>query len=207
MLCINPRNHLNVRTYVEHNDDKIMSTDTMKILGFTFDTRPNASKHVEVCIDKFHARLWSLRFLKKSGLDQDKLLDMYNSLVRSAVEYCAIVYHSMIPQYLSDRLEALQRRALRIIFGWNVDIGTVMAARNIDTLQERREAAVLKFALKNERIEKYGGKWFEKNEDVEVGLRPGTRNTYKEQLCRTERTKSNPVVYMTRVLNEHYRTR
>ena len=138
-------------------------------------------------------------------MDEGRLLEIYNSVVRSAVEYGAVVYHSMIPQYLADQLEALQRRALKIIFGWDTNIETVMAAKNIETLEKRREAAVLRFALKNERVEKYGGRWFEKNEEIGANLRPGTRNVYKETLCRTERMKGNPVTYMTRLLNEHHK--
>ena len=74
----------------------------------------------------------------------------------------------MIPRYLSDQLEILQRRALKIIHGWDCDIKTVMAAKDIETLEERREAAVLRFAIKNENGGKYGGKWFKKNEDIEI---------------------------------------
>ena len=205
MLCINPRNYMDVNTYINYGPETIKSTNTMKILGFTFDERPNASKHVETTIDKFHARLWTLRFLKRSGLDEGRLLDVYNSVVRSAVEYCAVVYHSMIPRYLSDQLEVLQRRALKIIFGWNCDIATVMASKGIETLEARRESAVLKFALKNESVEKYGKRWFQKNEELDVELRPGTRNMYKEKRCRTERMKSNPVTHMTKMLNKHHR--
>ena len=76
MLCINPRNHLEINTYLEHNNELITSSDTMKILGFTFDSRPNASRHVETTIEKFHSRLWTLRFLKKSGLDEGRLLEI-----------------------------------------------------------------------------------------------------------------------------------
>ena len=68
-------------------------------------------------------------------------------------------------------------------------------------LEERREAAVLNFAVKNENVSKYGGRWFKKNEEIGVNLRPGTRNKYKEPRCRTERMKNNPVVYMTKKLN------
>ena len=183
----------------------IRSTNKIRILGFTFDERPNASKHVETTIKKFHARLWTLHFLKRSGLDETRMLEVYNSVLRSAVEYCAVVYHTMIPRQLADRLEQLQRRALKIIYGWNTDITTLMAAKNIETLEARREAALLKFAIKNEGVEKYGKRWFQKNEELEVNLRPGTRNMYKELRCRTERMKNNPIVRMTRMLNDFHK--
>ena len=85
----------------------------------------------------------------------------------------------MIPRHLAEKLEILQRRALKIIFGWNQDIDIIMAAKNIETLEDRREAAVLKFALRNEHVEKYGRKWFVKNVEIGIGLRPNTRNVYR----------------------------
>ena len=90
-----------------------------------------------------------LRFLKKSGLNEDKLLEIYNSVLRSAIEYCAVIYHSMIPGTLANKLESIQRQALRIIFGWNCNIDEIMVIKCIDTLETRRNSAVLKFALKN----------------------------------------------------------
>ena len=65
MLCINSFTHNTVTSMIKHGDLTINSTDSIKLLGFTFDTRPNANKHVEIVIEKFYARLWTLRFFKK----------------------------------------------------------------------------------------------------------------------------------------------
>ena len=54
----------------------------------------------------------------------------------------------MIPGYLTAKLESVQRQALKIIYGWNRDIDEIMAIKNIETLEERREKALLNFALK-----------------------------------------------------------
>ena len=111
----------------------------------------------------------------------------------------------MIPVHLSDKLERiLQRQALKIIYGYNCNLETVIAAKGIQTLHERREKAVLSFALKNERREKYGGRWFEEHKDAERTVRETTRHKYIVPFCRTERMKTNPIVHMTRVLNEHH---
>ena len=137
-------------------------------------------------------------------MEQQKLLEVYNSVLRSAVEYCSTVYHSMIPATLANRLEKIQRQALRIIYGWDANLDEIMVAKGIETLEERREAAVLRFALKNEDVGKYGKKWFKPAEETERAVRSGTRKKYKVPFCRTERLKSNPITYMTTKLNEHY---
>ena len=204
MLCIHPFAHYDVNTHIKYNNESIASTDDMKILGFTFDRRPNANGHVERLIEKFYSKLWTLRFLKRSGLQKEKLLEIYKSVLRSTVEYCATVYHSMIPATLSDKLEKLQRQALSIIYGWDVDMEALMAAKGIETLCERREKAVLNFALKNEDVGKYGKKWFCLSEETDRSVRSTTRRKYKMPICKTERMQSNPVTYMTKKLNEHY---
>ena len=77
MLCIHACVHNKVTTNIEHNNDKIESTGEMKILGFNFDSRPNANGHVEKLIERFYAKLWTVRFLKRSCLQQDKLLEIF----------------------------------------------------------------------------------------------------------------------------------
>ena len=129
---------------------------------------------------------------------------MYYSVLRSTVEYCATVYHSMIPRTLSEKLKKIQRQALKIIYGWDVDMDELMAAKGIEKLEERREKAVLSFALKNEEKEKFGKKWFSLTEETERAVRNTTRRKYKIPKCRTSRMEANPVVNMARKLNEHY---
>ena len=55
-MCIRDR-HNRVNTYINTEGDKIESTDSLKILGFTFGREPNAKLHVEKLIDRFHAKL------------------------------------------------------------------------------------------------------------------------------------------------------
>ena len=147
-----------------------------------------------------------MRFLKRGGLPEQKLLELYYSMIRSAVEYSSIVYHSMIPEYLSDKLERIQRQALRIIYGWDKDITTLMEVKNISTLEERRKKALLHFALKNEHTEKFGQRWFKPVLNSSTrNIRNSTREKYSVPYCRTERLRSNPVIQMTIMLNEHYK--
>ena len=79
-----------------------------------------------------------------------------------------------------------------------------MEVKGIDVLEERREKAVLSFALKNEEKERFGKKWFKKSISTQMEVRDGTRGKYRMPLCRTDRMSNNPVVYMTKKLNEHY---
>ena len=79
-----------------------------------------------------------------------------------------------------------------------------MEKNQIELLAERREKALLKFALKNEEKERYGKRWFRKSQETTREVRSTTRHKYKIPTCRTSRMQKNPVVYMTKLLNEHY---
>ena len=86
----------------------------------------------------------------------------------------------------------------------NVDIGTLMVAKNISTLKERREQAFLNFALKNEHTEKYGKRWLKPVPQTSMQKRNSTRDRYLVPFCRTDRLSKNPVIQMAKVLNDHY---
>ena len=57
-----------------------------------------------------------LRVLRRSGIPSADLLTVYIALIRSILENSCEVWHSSISCYLSDKLEKIQKRALRIIY-------------------------------------------------------------------------------------------
>ena len=116
-----------------------------------------------------------------------------------------MVYHSLIPEYISDRLEAVQKQAMKIIYGFGVDYTQLLANNTVATLKKRREESVLRFALKASASERFGKAWFKETPASDREVRHRTRNKYIEKAIRTERGKNNPLQYMTRVLNEHNR--
>ena len=62
------------------------------------------------------SRLYLLRQLKRAKGDPAQLLCFYTTCIRPVSEYACQVFHNGLPEYLSDELEKIQRRALRIIF-------------------------------------------------------------------------------------------
>ena len=57
--------------------------------------------------------------LKHNGVHATQLLTVYMALVRSVLEYGAPVWHTLIPTFLSDEVEKVQKRAFRIIYPQN----------------------------------------------------------------------------------------
>ena len=205
MLCISASKNNEVTSYIRTDRNEIRSGEGLKILGFNFDKRPNAAHHVTIVINKLYGKLWTLRFLKRSKMAPSNLLKVYKEVLRTSAEYSSVVYGSLIPEYLSEKLESVQKQALKIIFGHDVDYDELVTNGTIETLKDRREQALLRFALKAASSDRFGPAWFTENKEAR-DLRASTMSKYVEKHYSTERGRNNPISVMTRKLNEHYRT-
>ena len=71
--------------------------------------------HVDYICARANSRLYFLKLLKRAGLSSDRLVYWYISVVRPVLEYCAVVWNHSLTKYQIDKIEAIQRRAIRII--------------------------------------------------------------------------------------------
>ena len=67
----------------------------------------------------------------------------YCSAIRSALEYACMLFHRSLPRYLSEDLERIQKRAMRIILP-DYKYRDALKIANIATLYDRRESLSLK---------------------------------------------------------------
>lgn len=109
---------------------------TYKLLGVIISDNLKWNARVEYAIAKAAKRLFALRLLKSAGVTPKDILKVYLSNVRSVLEYAAQVWQD-IPAYLSDAIESIQRRALRIIFP-NSSYQQALDLTNLSTLANRR---------------------------------------------------------------------
>ena len=102
--------------------------------------------HCECVVKKANRHLYATRQLKKCGVPQGNLVSIYCSIVRSILENVSVVFANL-PEYLSQDLERIQRRALAIIFPLAPYVNALTRA-GIPTLQEHRTRACTKFVQK-----------------------------------------------------------
>ena len=86
------------------------------LLGVIISDDLKWNAHVEYVIAKAAKRLYALRLLKRAGVMPEDMLNTYTYNIRSVLEYAAQAWQDYIPAYLSDAIESIQKRALRIIF-------------------------------------------------------------------------------------------
>ena len=73
------------------------------------------NEHVIHIVKKGSKRLYAIRALKKCGLTDRQLVLVYCSIIRSVLEYASPAWAGLT-HYLSDQIESIQKRALKIIF-------------------------------------------------------------------------------------------
>ena len=124
----------------------VRRVETYKILGVHLSSDLTWNVHIEYVVKKASKRLYALRSLKKAGVQPRDLVGIYCALIRSVLEYAAPVW-SGLPAYLSDVLEAVQRRAMRIIFP-HADYNTALCSAGLGSLADGRDAIWAKFISK-----------------------------------------------------------
>ena len=65
---------------------------------------------------KASRRIYLLKQLKRAGIDRKSLIQFYCATIRSVLEYACQAFHSSLLAYLSDQIERVQKRVLRILF-------------------------------------------------------------------------------------------
>ena len=75
--------------------------------------------------------------LKRAGIRQTDLVNVYVIVVRPVLEYACPVWHTNLTKYLSDNIEMIQKRALKSIFP-NKGYDDILCDLGMCTLHERR---------------------------------------------------------------------
>ena len=121
---------------------------TTKLLGVYLTSDLKWTKHITHICSKASKRLYALRLLKRNGVQSRDLQKVYCSFVRPILEYACPVWHSSLSILLSDQIEHIQKRALRIILP-NMSYRESLSMLKLPTLTERRELLCMRFYKKN----------------------------------------------------------
>ena len=109
-----------------------------KLLGVILTDDLKWTDHVAYIYIKACKRLYSLRILRKAGVETNKMLKVYFTIIRPILEYAVPVWQA-IPEYLSHKIESVQRRALKIIKPGEESYDELLQLLNVEKLQARRE--------------------------------------------------------------------
>ena len=201
VLCITPDDGYRATTTINAGGEAIVSTPTMKLLGFMLGEGASAAPQVAAIKTKFRARLWMLVHLRRAGIRGLKLFRLYSSLVRPVIESNAVVYHSLLTRGQTAEIERLQKQAVRLCYGFGIPYLEASEVFCFSTLEARREMAVRRFVAKTIASNpRFSSKWFVRREVIDIGLRQ--RRPYIENRARTERYRKSPLVHFQKIAND-----
>ena len=138
--------------------------------------------------------------LRKAKLQKQEMIQVYNSTIRSIIEFCSPVYSSMLTAGQSNRLENLQAKVTRIVFGSDQTREERLTLAGLCPLQERRVARCRKFANKCLDSDRFKH-WFLPHENT-CSMRLRKTLNVQEYQALTNRRYNSPLFYLRRVLND-----
>ena len=111
---------------------------TFKILGLTINNIIKWTQCIDVIVRKSSKRLYMMRVLRRHGIPITDLLVIYSTSIRPILEYACVVWHNSLPKYLSDKIELVQKRALRILYP-NTHYEDALSSSGCSPLHVRRQ--------------------------------------------------------------------
>ena len=130
------KNSISAMRPISVGNQEVERVGSYKLLGIIISDDLKWNVHAEYVIAKAAKRLYALRLLKRAGVMPEDMLKVYTYNIRSVFEYAAQVWQD-IPAYLSDAIESIQRRALRMIFP-NSSYQKALDQANLTSLADRR---------------------------------------------------------------------
>ena len=94
--------------------ESLEQVSTVKIPGVTFGQDLKWNDHIDNITTKAAKRLNLLGELKRAGVSCNDLVLFYCSAIKSVLEYSCMIFHGSLHLCLSEDLECIQRRAMRI---------------------------------------------------------------------------------------------
>ena len=117
-----------------------------RILGLTVRDDLKWNDRIDNVTVKASQRVYLLKQLKRADIECISLLQFYCACIRSVLEYGCQSVHSSLPAYLSDQLERIQKRSLRVIYP-DLSDSEALTKSSMSTFQDRRELSCRKLFM------------------------------------------------------------
>ena len=90
----------------------VQQVSCFKLLGVYLSDDLKWNAHIDYIYTKACKRLYALRILVRVGVKKRSIIKVYVTMIRPILEYAVPVWQS-IPEHLCQKIESIQRRALR----------------------------------------------------------------------------------------------
>lgn len=134
-----PRYCVSSANLVQIKSNTIERVDKAVYLGLNLDSTLSWKQHVDSVIKKISPVIGILSRLRHTGLDKQILLNIYYALIHSHFSYLIAIWGHCSIQ-LIKKLEVLQRRALKFIFGLHSRTPSILVYSQSQVLPVSKQA-------------------------------------------------------------------
>ena len=124
----------------------VEQVSSFKLLGLFISEDLTWNIQRDYVLKKSNKRLYILRQLFKCGPAKSDIVSVYCTLIRTIIEYASVVF-SNLPTCLSNLIENIQKRPLKIIWPDATYTEALHNATRLISLSERRSDACVKFVM------------------------------------------------------------
>ena len=133
------------------DNNTVERVTTYKLLGIIISNDLKRNEHIHYLSKKASKRLYSLGILKKVVVNRGGIVKVYLTTITPILEYGVQVWQD-IPEFLSNKLESIKKRALHIIYPCHSYLDTLNTT-NLSSLKERRTQLCCKYIQKMSQAE------------------------------------------------------
>ena len=130
--------------------------DETKLLGTVITSDLKWDKNTDNLVKNANKRMKMLHVAAKFVTNNQDLVYLYKTFIRSILEFSAVVWHSSLSQANTSDIERIQKSAVKIILKHKYkDYDSALKELNLETLQKRREILCLRFAKKSLKLNNF----------------------------------------------------
>ena len=191
-------------TRLELGGENIEMVNKMKLLGTWINSNLTWDENCAYLVKKVNNRMILLRSILSFGASNTEMVHFWIVFCRSILEQCCELWHASLTQENKDDLERTQKTFVKLVLKNNYkNYEDALLKLNLDTLADRREKILLKFAN--------NGIKYENMCDL-LKLNEATVNTrdkekYLVEFANTERLKTSSIIHMQKMLNQDERNK
>ena len=182
---------------IKCGDNFLEVKDEIKILGVILTPNLKWFSNTNYICKKAYKSMWTIKRMKKLGMDSETLVDYYMKEVRVHLELAVPVWHSGLNKKLTADIERVQRIAVSIILGKDLPYDQACTFLGLKNLSTRRLELCERFAVKTATKSRHS--------DLFKLVKDGDHHTrskrYREHNCKKSRFFNSPLPFLTRVLN------
>ena len=118
-------------------DKPIETVESTKLVGVHIQNDLKWNTHISSIVKKSYTRIHFLSLLKRAKAPEKDMINFYLSIIRPVLEYACPAWSTSLPHYLSEKLESVQKRCMKIIYPGHIYSQALEKAK-LTSLYDRR---------------------------------------------------------------------